>query len=283
MSGRPISKPDKKPRSLTVWLRTNARPRPSGAAGGAIFPASSGGSLPPAGISSYRAVLSLVAVTGLALVGCLSLLAVRVVVMGDPFYLFLGSNLLLACIPIAMATVQLAMLRGMAPCRGRSILIAACAVIWLLFYPNAPYLFTDFIHIVEKTWIRSDPSDWLGVRGLLWYDIVMSAAFAFVGHFLGLLSMWVEGRVLDYAWGKSFERAYLALAVLLAGFGVYLGRFARLNSWDAILTPIRTIQGTLDALADPKAILFSLAFSFFVAVTYGMMGLAFSLRDPPRK
>lgn len=239
-------------------------------------------SQPPLAIPSYRAVLSLVAMAALALVGCLTLLAVRVVVVGNPFYVFLGTNLLLACIPLAMAATQLALLRGVTAGRLRTLLVSACAVVWLLFYPNAPYLFTDFIHIAEKTWIRADPTEWLGVRGLLWYDIVMSAAFAFVGHFLGLLSMWVEGRVLASVWGRGFERVYLTLAVLLAGFGVYLGRFARLNSWDAVLMPGRAIRGTLEALADPKAVLFSLAFSFFVAVTYGMVVLAFSLRDPPK-
>ena len=274
MTGRKSSKSDNAGRSPTERLRPSPVLDSRGAAKG----------LPAAiGITSYRAVLSLIAVAGLALVGCITLLAVRFFVVRDPFYLFLGTNLLLACIPLAMATVQLTLIRGMASCGLRTLLVSACAIVWLLFYPNAPYLFTDFIHIVEKTWIRGDPTEWLGVRGLLWYDIVMSAAFAFVGHFLGLLSMWVEGRVLDFSWGKTFERAYLALAVLLAGFGVYLGRFARLNSWDALLTPVRTIRGTLDALSDPKAILFSLTFSFFVAVTYGMLVLAFSLRDPPRE
>lgn len=236
----------------------------------------------PAFLPSYRAVLSLVAVTALALVGCLSLLAVRVVMVGNPFYIFLGTNLLLACIPLGMAAVQVTLLRALAPGRLRTVLISACAALWLLFFPNAPYLFTDFIHIVEKTWIRADTIEWLGVRGVLWYDIVMSAAFAFVGHFLGLLSMWVEGRVLTNAWGRGFARIFLVLAVILAGFGVYLGRFARLNSWDAVLTPGLALQGTFEALADPKAVLFSLAFSFFVAVTYGMLVLAFSLRDPPQ-
>lgn len=273
MAGGKSSKSDNADRSFPTRLR----PSPALDARGTVK------GLPSTiGITSYRAVLSLIAVAGLALVGCITLLAVRVFVVRDPFYLFLGTNLLLACIPLVMATVQLTLIRGMAPCGLRTFLVSACAIVWLLFYPNAPYLFTDFIHIVEKTWIRGDPTEWLGVRGLLWYDIVMSAAFAFVGHFLGLLSMWVEGRVLDFSWGKTFERVYLALAVLLAGFGVYLGRFARLNSWDALLTPVRTIRGTLDALSDPKAILFSLTFSFFVAVTYGMLVLAFSLRDPPR-
>ncbi len=220
--------------------------------------------------------------TALALVGCLALLSVRVAILGNPFYIFLGSNLLLACIPMGMAALQLFLLRVMAPGVPRMLLVSACAVVWLLFFPNAPYLFTDFIHIVEKTWIRSDPTEWLGMRGILWYDIVMSAAFAFVGHFLGIVSMWVEGRVLKEAWGRIFARVYLMLAVILAGFGVYLGRFARLNSWDAVLTPARALRGTLEALADPKAILFSLAFSFFVALTYGMLVLAFSLRDSPR-
>ena len=233
-------------------------------------------------IPSYHAVLSMVALAALALTGCLSLLAVRVALVGNPFYTFLGMNLLLACIPLGMAALQVTLLRTLAPGPVRMTLVTACALAWLLFFPNAPYLFTDFIHIAEKTWIRSDTIEWLGVRGVLWYDIVMSGAFAFVGHFLGLLSMWVEGRILDSIWGRGLERIFLALAVLLAGFGVYLGRFVRLNSWDAFLAPGRTVMVTLEALSDPKAVLFSLALSFFVAVTYGMLVLAFSLREPPR-
>jgi len=233
-------------------------------------------------VPSFRAVLSMIALAALGLTGCLSLLAVRVALLGNPFYTFLGMNLLLACIPLAVAAVQVTVMRTLAAGPWRTALVSACAAAWLLFFPNAPYLFTDFIHIAEKTWIRSDTLQWLGARGVLWYDIVMSGAFAFVGHFLGLLSMWVEGRILDSVWGRGIERAFLAAAVVLAGFGVYLGRFVRLNSWDALLTPVRAVRGTLSALADPKAVLFSLTFSFFVAVTYGMLVLAFSLRDPPK-
>ncbi len=236
----------------------------------------------PGAIPSFRSVLSLGVLAALALTGCLSLLAVRVALLGNPFYTFLGMNLLLACVPLGMAAVQVILLRTLNPGPARTVLVSVCALGWLLFFPNAPYLFTDFIHVAEKTWIRSDTIQWLGTRGVLWYDIVMSGAFAFVGHFLGLVSMWVEGRVLDEAWGRGIERVFLSAAVILAGFGVYLGRFVRLNSWDAVLTPVRAVRGTLAALADPKAVLFSLTFSFFVAVTYGMLVLAFSLRDPPK-
>ncbi|HSV57170.1 MAG TPA: DUF1361 domain-containing protein [Magnetospirillaceae bacterium] len=233
-------------------------------------------------IPSFRTLLILLALTALGITGCLTFLAFRVVLLGNPFYTFLGVNLLLACVPLGLASIQVILLRAVEPCHWRSGFIAACAAGWLLFYPNAPYLFTDFIHLAEKTWIRGDPTRWLGVRGVLWYDIVMSGAFAFVGHFLGLLSMWVEGRVLDAAWGRIPARIFLAFAALLSGYGVYLGRFVRLYSWDAVLAPGKVVEGFVGILSDPKAALFSLAFSFFVAVTYGMMVLAISLRDPPK-
>ena len=235
-----------------------------------------------ASVPSFRSVLSIGVLAALGIAGCLSLLAVRVALLGNPFYTFLGMNLLLACVPLGMAAGQVILLRTLNPGPVRAVLVSAGAIGWLLFFPNAPYLFTDFIHIAEKTWIRSDTIQWLGTRGVLWYDIVMSGAFAFVGHFLGLLSMWVEGRVLVAAWSRGIERVFLSTAVILAGFGVYLGRFARMNSWDAVLTPVKALRGTLAALSDPRAALFSLTFSFFVAVTYGMLVLAFSLRDPPK-
>jgi uncharacterized membrane protein len=124
-----------------------------------------------------------------------------------------------------------------------------------VFYPNAPYIFTDFIHVFNRTFLRAPPSEWLGLNALVWYDILMNAAFAFIGHFLGLVSMWMMSGCARRAWGRAASRALALAAILLSGFGIYLGRFSRLNSWDVLADPRHVLVEVAEAMADPKALL----------------------------
>lgn len=148
---------------------------------------------------------------------CAALLACRVCWTRSLVYAFLAWNLFLAALPLLFAA-------GMRVTRTR-IALAGLGALWLLFFPNAPYILTDLLHLKVR---QNVP---------LWYDLLLLLSAAGTGLFLGLLSLrHVHERLREWLGGR---RAWLIVAgvVFLSAFGVYLGRFARWNSWDVIAAP----------------------------------------------
>jgi len=139
---------------------------------------------------------------------------------GDEFYEFLVWNLVLAWVPFVLAIGAYSAAR-----RGAGVVTVVLGVLWLLFFPNAPYLLTDFIHLHEST---ATP---------LWYDALMLASFAWTGVILGFASLYLMQIVWRRAAGPLVSWLCVLGALALASFGVYLGRFLRFNSWDALVRP----------------------------------------------
>ncbi|EFK95780.1 protein containing DUF1361, partial [sediment metagenome] len=52
------------------------------------------------------------------------------------------------------------------------------------------------------------------------------------------------------------------------GYGIYLGRFERLNSWDIVRNPLPTLRIAFANLVNLKAVLVSLCFALFIFLTY---------------
>jgi uncharacterized membrane protein len=224
--------------------------------------------------------LRMSALLGVAVSGCVLLYALRVLVSGRSSYLFLVWNLFLAFIPYLFAGLGSYLASRASERKSRQLIAVVAALLWLAFYPNAPYIFTDFIHVFNRTFLRGSPSEWIGLNALIWYDIIMNSAFAFAGHFIGLVSMWLIQNCVARVWGRLAARILVAFAILLAGFGIYLGRFSRLNSWDLVLSAKQVVSETAEALSDPKAIMFSLAFSTFIFLTYASL-VFFKRLDAP--
>jgi len=223
------------------------------------------------------------AVLGLAALGCVLLYALRVLVSGRIWYLYLVLNLALAAVPYIVAVAGSTIIARLDTRRLRALAALPIAALWLLFYPNAPYIFTDFIHVVERTYLRAVPEEALRVNVLLWYDLLMTAAFAFIGHFMGLVSMWIVQDSLGRVWGRAAAWALILAASLLAGFGIYLGRFSRLNSWDALLHPLRVLSEAGEAATDFKALLFSLAFMLFIVASYAALVVFKRVHSPEHR
>lgn len=145
---------------------------------------------------------------------------------------FLAWNLLLAWapFPFAMGAWRLA-------ASGRRTLAGIGLVGWLLFLPNAPYIVTDALHLQSPNATRA--------------DVVLVAAFAACGLGAGLLSIRVAHETLRLLVGRRVRWALLATVAGLTAFGVYLGRFVRFNSWDAVFRPSEVARTTVELLAPP--------------------------------
>jgi uncharacterized membrane protein len=176
-----------------------------------------------------------------------------------PGLTFLLWNLLLAWIPWLAAWV-------LSAARSRLVL-AACGVVWLLFLPNAPYLVTDLVHLRPRPPVP------------LWFDVLMFAAFALAGCALAWTSLEAVHARMALGLGRLRALAAVGAILFLTGFGVYLGRFLRWNSWDLVAQPRAVLGQAAAALATPRALVFSSVFAAFVGAGYLLLGPRIGGRD----
>jgi uncharacterized membrane protein len=179
-------------------------------------------------------ILALLTALFVASLFCAAVVEVRNHYAHDSFFRFLDWNLFLAWIPVALAFLvyESALAR-------RPLAAFALGVVWLLFFPNAPYMLTDFIHLRESP---STP---------LWYDGLMLSAFAWTALVLGFLSLYLMQLVWRRAVGPTVAWAGVVATLALASVGVYIGRFVHFNSWDALLHPRRVAHVLNEHVASP--------------------------------
>jgi uncharacterized membrane protein len=173
---------------------------------------------------------------GLLAVGAVAL---RVHRTGRITFVFLLWNLFLACVPYALALG----LRVHWVLRRRiTVGFAALAAAWLAFFPNAPYMLTDFVHLRGHE------------NALWWFDLLLIATCAGTAWLAGLASLAIVERVLRDAVGSRFARVSIACTCWLSGLGVYMGRFMRFNSWDIVREPGMLVRAIADRLLTPWVI-----------------------------
>jgi uncharacterized membrane protein len=182
-----------------------------------------------------------------------ALVIVRVAYTMHPHYGGMIWNLFLAWVPFGIAlAVYDAYRRGVS-----RWLVAGGGLLWLVFFPNAPYIVTDFKHL--RAWDDGMP---------ILYDAVMLSAFAWAALALGFTSLYLMQSVGRRALG--FVNSWLLVVSVLAisSFGIYLGRFERWNSWDVFVRPRLVFGELLDPLLEKRAVAVTVLFTAFLTVTY---------------
>jgi uncharacterized membrane protein len=197
------------------------------------------------------------ALSALVLAWCLCLITVRVLRTSSPYFLFLIWNLFLACLPLAFSrTVELLSRRG-ASAWTRGMLFC----LWLLFLPNAPYIVTDLVHVAPLT------------GPLSWYDSGMVLSCASAGLLVGYLSLRDMQRLIEQSFGNTAGWSLVAGASMLSGFGVYLGRVQRWNSWDVVTDPVALFRTIADVLVNAQSHTYVIMLLFGVGLLLGYTAL----------
>jgi uncharacterized membrane protein len=181
----------------------------------------------------------------------------RVVYTRSPDYRNLAWNLFLAWLPYGFSMTAAALERTF-PRRWWLLLLPAA--LWLIFFPNAPYIVTDFYHLQVRYPVP------------LWFDIVLIAVFAWTGCFLGIVSLRTMQDLVEKYLPRWIGWIFVAFSLGLAGFGVYLGRFGRFNSWDLLFSPKSVLKEILPSVLNPLSNLtlvgFTLIFTSLLVVFY---------------
>ena len=188
---------------------------------------------------------------------CMLLWRLRAGLTGTDNYGFLIWNLFLAWIPFLIAyftytfSLTHARLHWVVP---------AAAFLWLIFFPNAPYILTDFQHLSFPGWQDIDT----------WYDVLMLVWFAFTGLLLGIVSLFMMQEIIRRQFGRWTGWGFVALVTGLTSLGVYMGRFLRWNSWDILNNPGRLALQTIQRAQSPslQSIVFTSIFAAFFLFLY---------------
>ncbi|MGE5073939.1 MAG: DUF1361 domain-containing protein [Anaerolineae bacterium] len=207
----------------------------------------------------------------MASVICVSLVAARIARTGTTGYTNLVWNLFLAWIPFVLAYIAY-MLSWRRPMT--YIVIPVFAFLWLIFFPNAPYILTDLQHLGK--YAGNVP---------IWYDVILLVWFSWTGMLLGIVSLNLMQEIVKREIGRLAGWIFVLLVSALTSIGVYLGRFVRLNSWDILKNPLQIASNVSDWLEDPSAR--SLGFIalytlFFIFVYLTLYAFGHILREGPQ-
>jgi uncharacterized membrane protein len=185
----------------------------------------------------------------------------RIAWTGHLRYAFLVWNLFLAWLPLVFSLLASQELQHETVKRWRFVGLAG---VWLLFFPNAPYILTDVIHLKHDFFYLH-----------FWLDLTLILSCALTGLVLGFVSLYIMQSLVRRLAGRLWSWIFVAVTAGLSSFGVYVGRFLRFNSWDVFLRPGHIYRG-LDAWKDSPMLnhvsaAFLVLFALFLFISYVML------------
>lgn len=192
---------------------------------------------------------------------CFGLSLFRIYITDSRAFLFLNWNLFLAFIPWALSSLMI-INPALQQRKGMILLLVGA---WLLFFPNAPYIFTDLFHLHDHTSIP------------IWFDLVLILAYAWTGLLFGFLSLWDMEKMLRPFIRKPRLNLLISGFLFLSAFGIYLGRYLRWNSWDILSKPGTLLGDVGDRFIHPFDHPRTWGVTFFMGLLLNLIYWSFKL------
>lgn len=199
---------------------------------------------------------------------------------GNSKYSYMVWNIILAWVPLEISTFIYTIKDRSLNYKWVKILIPAMWVLWMLFYPNAPYVITDFIHISSSKFhlanpnyipYGTEPRIIYNDNFKIWLGFINIGVGVWIGYMLGVVSLYINQEMIKVKFSKLTSWLFVIGVSLLSGFAIYLGRFIRWNSWDVIFNPSNIISILVKDVhfkAVNFTILFGIAILFIYIINY---------------
>lgn len=185
------------------------------------------------------------------------LVIIRFLFSGRYNYFNLVWNLFLAWIPVGFSMLAWKFKASRAA-------LFLCGFFWLLFFPNSPYLVTDLVHLRERPPVP------------FWFDLVLLQSFVLLGLTLGFVSLHKMQSLVANFCGRRAGWLFVLIVLGLTGFGIYLGRVQRWNSWDLFISPIDLTTDIFKLMFRPyrrTVGVYSLLYAGFFFIAYACLYL----------
>lgn len=127
-----------------------------------------------------------------------------------------------------------------------------------MFLPNAPYIITDFVHL------RNSKST------MFWFDLFLIFSFANTGLIIAIISMNDMHKVICQNWSLKIANKSIITITILCGFGIYLGRFLRFNSWNFVTNPFLILKQSFMSLANSITWFITIGFACLLWVLFSL-------------
>jgi uncharacterized membrane protein len=157
-------------------------------------------------IPRYIKILAIFTIANLLILG------IRNHIVGDAFFNFLKSNLLSGVLPFVIAVGIQVFEKKL-----NGFFFVAFSLLWVLFYPNAPYMVSDLIHPYQET------KDTV-LSELIVYDTLIIFSIAMLSVFYGFISIKIMFNLFKSRYGNKTAHAAIFFSLALSCLGFYMGR-----------------------------------------------------------
>ncbi|WP_066627291.1 DUF1361 domain-containing protein [Labilibacter marinus] len=170
----------------------------------------------------------------------LLILAIRNLIVGNDFYSFLRSNLFIGSAPV----ITIAYLLYRFNSKINTWIFWLGTLLWVLFYPNAPYMISDLIHDSQDPAIKQNAD-------LIKYDTLIIFSLAMLSVFYGFLSLKMMYSLFKKRYSQRFAKIAIHSTLILSCLGFYMGREllsaiklgnGYLYSWEIFLEPVKILK-----------------------------------------